>query len=122
MVARRIGQKSISDRILLTILQYQFWFLGSLVVLLMMVGWKTNEQQLFTAGLTMIWFAVIIFGSINFCNNTSLGRRLIDYSWKLISIFIVFIAFAFLVEVVAPFSNYLWHGELCGLTCVLRGD
>lgn len=121
MAAMRIGQKSISDRIFLTILQHPFWFLGSLVVSLIVVGWRTNNQQLFTAGLSIIWFAVVIFGSMDFCNNTSFGRRLVDYSWKLTSILIAFIAFALLVEGVAPLSGYLWDGEWCGLTCVLWG-
>lgn len=116
-----VRQGSISDRIFLTMLRHPFWFLGSLVVLLMMVGWKTNEQQLFTAGLSMILFAVITFGSIDFCNNISLGRRLVGYSWKLTSVLMALLAFTLLVEVVAPFFTYLWHGEWCGLTCVLRG-
>ena len=121
MTVEKIEQRNVSDRIFLTIQQHMLWFLGSLVVLLMVVGWGANEQYLFTTGLSMIWFVAIIFGSIDFCNKTSLGRRLVGYSWKLASLITALVAFVLLVEVVAPLSTYLWHGEWCGLTCVMQG-
>ncbi|TSC71432.1 MAG: hypothetical protein G01um101470_606 [Parcubacteria group bacterium Gr01-1014_70] len=122
MTVGQIGQGSVSDKIFLTVLRQPLRFIGGLVVLLMVVGWETGNQQLFTAGLSVIWFAAIIFGSTDFCNKTSLGRRLVGYSWKLTSILMALIAFVLLVEVAAPLSTYLWHGEWCGLTCVLRGE
>ena len=122
MTAGQIGQGNISDRIFSTIIQRPFWFVGSLVVLLMVVGWETNNEQLFSSGLSVIWFAVIIFGSIDFCNKTYLGLRLVGYSWKLTSFLFALIAFVLLVEVAAPLSTYLWHNEWCGLTCVIRGS
>ena len=119
MTVGQMRQGSISDKIFLAVLQYPLRVIGSLVVLVMVVGWMTNEQSLFTAGLTMVWFATIIFGSIGFCNNTSIGKRLIAYSWKLTFFLFALIAFVLLVEVAVPLSMYLWHEDWCGFTCVI---